>query len=264
MRFNILFIAILLLVSCNNKQKEQKSESSKITENKSQKLPNIYVVKHVFPSKDSLLISADLYEVDEKKPIVLLCHQAGYSRGEYIETAKKLNYLGYSCMAIDQRSGKEVNNTLNETAQRAKDKNLPTNYLDAKIDIEAAINYLYDYNGNQPILLVGSSYSASLAMLLGKDNPKVKAVAAFSPGNYFGQLKVSDNINDFNKPVFVTSSKSESIKLTEFVKDMNPKTLSLFVLENKEGIHGSRALWETTDGSNEYWNAFNEFLKIVD
>ena len=83
MRFNILFIAILLLVSCNNKQKEQKSESSKITENKSQKLPNIYVVKHVFPSKDSLLISADIYEVDEKKPLVLLCHQAGYSRGEY-------------------------------------------------------------------------------------------------------------------------------------------------------------------------------------
>ena len=53
----------------------------------------------VFQSKDGLEITADLYQVENPKLTILLCHQAGYSRGEYINTAKKINALGYSCMA---------------------------------------------------------------------------------------------------------------------------------------------------------------------
>jgi len=58
-----------------------------------------------FYAQDSVLVTADTYFIKDVAPTVLLCHQAGYSRGEYLETAKKLNALGYSCMAIDQRSG---------------------------------------------------------------------------------------------------------------------------------------------------------------
>jgi len=46
-----------------------------------------------------------------------------YSRGEYIDTAIKLNELGYSVMAIDQRSGNSANGILNETAKLANKKN---------------------------------------------------------------------------------------------------------------------------------------------
>ena len=56
-----------------------------------------------FYAKDSVIITADTYFLEDIKPTVLLCHQAGYSRGEYLKTAKKLNALGFSCMAIDQR-----------------------------------------------------------------------------------------------------------------------------------------------------------------
>lgn len=44
-----------------------------------------------FASKDGLLITADVYEVENAKGMLLLCHQAGYSRGEYNATAIKLN-----------------------------------------------------------------------------------------------------------------------------------------------------------------------------
>ena len=56
-----------------------------------------------FPSKDGITITADLYEIDSASPVILLCHQAGYSRGEYIESAKRLNKFGFNCLAIDQR-----------------------------------------------------------------------------------------------------------------------------------------------------------------
>lgn len=32
-----------------------------------------------FPSKDGLIITADLYEVENPTMVILLCHQAGYS-----------------------------------------------------------------------------------------------------------------------------------------------------------------------------------------
>ena len=100
--------------------------------------------KVTIPSKDSLPITADMYSVDESKPYIILCHQAGYSRGEYKEIATKLNKLGYNCLAIDLRSGGEVNGIKNETAAAALKKKKPQGYLDAEQDIVAALDYLYE------------------------------------------------------------------------------------------------------------------------
>ncbi|PHR70858.1 MAG: hypothetical protein COA67_07635 [Lutibacter sp.] len=265
----ILFYTLccFAFISCNTKERKPQNIIEKNTEvtveNDTIEVPNIFVVKTRFPSADGLLISADLYEVNGKKPIVLLCHQAGFSRGEYKDTAIKLNYLGYSCLAIDQRSGEIANEISNETAQRAKEKGLPTSYLDARQDIESAIDYLYDMNGNQPILLVGSSYSASLVLLIGKENEKVKAVAAFSPGEYLKGIKMSDKLQDYKKSVFVTSSKNEIQQI---------KGLKIGVTKGKlvhfepltDGIHGSRALWKSTKGNDKYWEAFEGFLDMFD
>ncbi|WP_452597189.1 serine aminopeptidase domain-containing protein [Pontimicrobium sp. MEBiC01747] len=214
-----------------------------------------------FPSKDGLLITADVYKVGDKPVSILLCHQARFSRGEYKDTALKLNALGYSVMAIDQRSGDSANNIINETAKLAKSKNLPTGYLDARQDIEAAIDYIYTNNGGRPILLLGSSYSASLSLLIANNNNKVKKVAAFSPGEYFKGVDIQGAIKDYNKPVFVTASNSETQALTTLVSKINGKYLYHYKPKEK-GIHGSRALWDTTDGSEGYWIAFKAFLDL--
>ena len=85
-----------------------------------------------FSAPDSLPICADLYALENKDaPWILLCHQAGYSRGEYRETALKLNAMGYSCMALDQRSGEQVNGVINRTAKEAKKRGWAQEYTDA-------------------------------------------------------------------------------------------------------------------------------------
>ena len=96
-----------------------------------------------FPSTDQLVITGDLYMAhEETAPFIVLFHQAGFSRGEYSELAPKLNNLGFNCLAIDQRSGEGVNGIKNETAARAKLKDLPQTYLDAMIDLEAAVEFV--------------------------------------------------------------------------------------------------------------------------
>src|SRR5437868_2803754 len=98
-------------------------------------------LKVSFPSKDSITIAADWYPVSENMPVILLCHQARFSRGEYSETALKLNKFGFNCLAIDQRSGNEVNGVVNETAAAAKRLNKSQTYLDAEQDMVAAVDY---------------------------------------------------------------------------------------------------------------------------
>jgi pimeloyl-ACP methyl ester carboxylesterase len=213
-----------------------------------------------FPSKDGLLITADLYEKDTTFIYILLCHQAGYSRGEYIETAQRLLQEGYNCLAIDQRSGKEANKILNETAKRAKEKDTGTDYKDAEQDILASIEWLYKKNGGKKIIVLGSSYSASLVLKIANKNEMVEKVVAFSPGEYIRGTSITLSSRDMDKPAFITSSRSEAESVKEIAKAIPTANLTLFIPES-EGIHGSRALWKSNPNSEEYWNALLPFLK---
>ena len=226
----------------------------------SQKCDNIKTI--TFPSKDNLTITADLYTTMKAKDFIVLCHQAGFSRGEYINTAKILQKMGYSALAIDQRSGNKANQIVNETHLEAKHKGLSTTYLDAKQDIEAAVDYAYKLNSDKPIILVGSSYSSSLVLLIATSNKKVKAVASFSPGEYLRGVNLASSIKNLKKPTFVTSSKSEINQTSNVVKFITPKYVTHFKPTVK-GVHGSRALWIETLGSDTYWKAFSGFLKNI-
>ncbi|MCF6182031.1 alpha/beta hydrolase [Lutibacter sp.] len=259
MRYLIILFS-LIFISCNYSKKPNQLNNKKTISKTVEVIQKKLFTKITFPSKDGLLITADFYEVESNKPMILLCHQAGFSRGEYRDTAIKLNKLGYSCLAIDQRSGNKANGVINETVLAAKKGNLPTNYLDARQDIEAAIDFLYHKNNNKPIILIGSSYSATLVLLIGDNSDKVKAIVAFSPGEYYKTIDVKNSIKDIEKPVFVTSSKKESKALTELISEINPKYVTQYIPE-EAGIHGSKALWKTTVGNENYWKAFTNFLQ---
>jgi dienelactone hydrolase len=214
-----------------------------------------------FPSKDGLMITADEYIDDEKMPYMILCHQAGYSRGEYINTASRFQKFGYNCLAVDLRSGKEANGITNETAALAAKKRKPTGYLDSEQDILAAIDYVYKKT-NKKVILVGSSYSASLVLKIAAGSDKVKAVLAFSPGEYFaGKLNVKEAVKLLDKPVFVTSSKAEAADVAALMKDVKNK--NQFTPSNP-GDHGSKALWKESNANyHEYWLALLMFMRGI-
>ena len=220
--------------------------------------------KITFYSSDSLKITADIYVAQDQAPYIILCHLSGLSRGEYLETAKKLLAAGYNCLALDARSGGEVFGVINETAVEARAHNKPTDFLDAEKDIEAAITYATHLSDGS-VALLGSSYSASLCLKIAAREPKVKVVLAFSPGEHFGsKLNLKTSIKDLNKPVFVTSSRKETQDVAVLIEGIRSKEVAHFVPEG-EGAHGSIALWERTSNHAEYWKemlAFlNKFLK---
>lgn len=215
-----------------------------------------------FPSKDGLLITADHYKINDISPVIILCHQAGYSRGEYLETAKELNKLGFNCIAVDQRTGGVVNGIKNETAALAKSKNKPSNYIDAEQDIIAVVDYAFQLYKKR-VILFGSSYSASLALKIGKENEKVAAVIAFSPGEYFDNLlNVGNTIAGLDKPVYATSSKAEAASVMQLLMRVK-SSQKVQYLPKGEGIHASRALWKDSPDNQEYWTSLKSFLASI-
>lgn len=234
----------------NSKAKEQEklSDSKKIT----------------FNATDGLEISGILYEANPNSPVILLCHMANRNKSEYIEIANKFNELGYTCLAIDQRSGGTNFGGINETFLKAKKKNLDTDYFSALIDIQAAINFLHK-KYNQKIILLGSSYSSGLALLEAKNNQKLKAVISLSPGNYYGEKvnPMATIVSKIKIPFLITGSKSEAKILSDSFKDIKFSDDKHFFAPKVNGMHGSMSLLKSTDGNETYWKAITNFLNTL-
>jgi Lysophospholipase len=273
----VIAVAILALLVPIHKSGETKTEEQTIQSTQedamepmntntpaSTQLPTKQTTTTVnFPTTDNLSVTADLYWTgDASAAFILLFHQANYSRGEYLEIAPKLNALGYNCLAIDQRSGGSVNGVVNETSKAAKAAGLETAYTDAYADLQAALNYVESTYAPKKLIVWGSSYSSSLALILASEHPnEIAAVLAFSPGEYFklDGKQVADYAAKITQPAFITSAKSEE-KSWRGIADQIKSAGSVFFVPKESGRHGSSALIDQTPNHAEYWTAVEGFL----
>lgn len=219
-----------------------------------------------FPAGDGVDIAANLYKMaPDTATFIILFHQAGWSRGEYLEIAPQLNAMGYNCMAVDQRSGKGVNGVDNITVQNARKAMKDTRYIDAYQDIEAAVDYAKQYHAKGKVIIWGSSYSSSLVLKYAGDNPNsIEAVLAFSPGEYFKSMgKPGDFIQSSAKnikcPSFITSARGEKGSWWKIHEVISTDTKAYYLPETT-GNHGSRALWQKFSDNGGYWEAVKAFL----
>lgn len=252
---SILLTCFILNTSCSSKSKEQTKHNCP---KKKEDCPELVE----FNSLDSLKISAHLYQIDDSSPVILLCHQARFNKFEYAGIAERLNKMGYNCMAIDQRSGGPIGDKQNLTYLRARKLNKSVDYIDAEPDIRASVLYLSD-KFKSKIILWGSSYSSTLSLYLAADMLEVSTVLSFSPGDYMADKKGSlvDVLKDFEKPMFLTSSKHEAKGVSQLLdKHKLTKNQIQFIPEGN-GHHGSRTLWINQIGGEEYWIAVALFLK---
>jgi dienelactone hydrolase len=217
-----------------------------------------------FSSRDGLTITADAYDAERPRGYVLLCHRSHFNRGEYRETGPKLAQAGYSCLAVDLRSGMKVLGVTNETYRRAKEQRLATGYLAAKPDVEAAIDHAYLRNGSAPVVLAGSSYSASLALLIAAEGSrKLRAVVAFSPGEHLKGIHLADQVHRIALPTLVLSSQAEAADTAALLRAVDPALVSQFT-PAETGAHGSRMLWTKTPGHQECWSSLLKFFGSLD
>jgi len=253
-------------------EQQQKQRAAQAGANAVQPVPDELAKKYpaqkvTFTASDKVVVTGNLYDLDKNKPVILLCHQAGYNKYEYADIAPKLNELGYNALAVDLRGGGTFAAHSNETVETATKKGQNVNGLNAEKDIAAAIDYL-NKKYNQEVIVWGSSYSSSFVLFAAAENKKVKASISFSPGDYFGNAKPSlaEVLPLLNKPFFITSSKREAAGVKNLLKNTTLKKGQIhFIPKNVDGAHGARVLWNGQDDNDaaEYWPAIKQFLNTL-
>jgi dienelactone hydrolase len=215
---------------------------------------------------DKVVVTADLYMPNpENATFIILYHQANYSRGEYIEIAPKLNALGYNCMAVDLRSGDEINGIENQTFKFADSLKMQTRYTDAYLDMKTSLSYIRNKYPTAKVILFGSAFSGSLALKMAGDNPAgISGIIAFSPGEYFSAFGWNRDIIQTSSsrikcPVFITSARSEEDQWRK-IYDAIPVQTKVSFLPTHDGKNGAKVLWSAFPESEEYWMALKNFL----
>jgi dienelactone hydrolase len=210
---------------------------------------------------DSVKVFAWHYAAsDAAKPAILLFHQAGSNHAEYSTIAPRLVAQGYHCLALDQRSGGKMWGVANRTADALGRE---ADYLSALKDLEAALAWPRTIGLPVRSIVWGSSYSAALVLLLAARHPDdVKAVLAFSPGEYLGEPHlVESNARNVHAPVFIDSAKDdEEITVARTLAQACHATQ---FIPGIAGVHGSSTLRgdRNPSGAAENWEAVNRFLK---
>ena len=209
---------------------------------------------------DKLNVKGTYYQAQNPRAIILLFHQAGSSKDEYATIAPRLVDMGYSALAIDQRAGGSMYGA-NETVQQMP-KGWANSMEDAAQDLEGALRWAEPFG--KPIILWGSSYSASLVIPLANTYPdEVKAVLAFSPGEYFSDKhRIGRAAGALTVPIFITSaSKPDEEAKAKAIADAVPDHLATLYVP-AAGVHGSSTLIaaKDPDGAKANWAAVTAFL----
>jgi pimeloyl-ACP methyl ester carboxylesterase len=170
---------------------------------------------------DGIVMTADLYRAplapdEAAKPVLVCMHMTGSSRGEYRTIAPKLVEMGLNVLAVDLRCGgageiadrrtKERSGTMNETWKMAMEKlGHPPSYVDAYPDVGEAVAWAHELFPDSRVGLLGSSFSASLALVYAAEHEsELDVVIALSPGEYMPPWSIAQKVRKLEVPAYIT------------------------------------------------------------
>jgi pimeloyl-ACP methyl ester carboxylesterase len=211
-------------------------------------------------AKDKTRVYASYYRALNNNPkIAILFHQADSNRMEYEPLLSTFHIAGFDTLTVDLRSGGDKWGFENTTVKRLGKS---TEYAEAYPDMEAALQYAIKRKYKE-IMLVGSSYSASLAIVLASQHPdKVVAVAAFSPGEYFPNKNwIKHAASKLNVPLFVSGATSEQQRVTEVLINTSGKDVTLSIPLNS--VPGA-STFRPDQNPEGYKSNQAEFAKFVE
>ncbi|WP_312765800.1 alpha/beta fold hydrolase [Epilithonimonas sp.] len=260
---NFYFILWIILVNCLYNC----STTVSISDNTFPEIPDAkyHNYKTVnFLASDELTIYADYYSGNGKRsPLIILYHQAGFSRGAFRNIAPRLVKLGFSVLAVDLRSGDMVNHVTNLTQKEAIKKGKSTAFLDVIPDLEASYHYAKNQLKAKKIIYWGSSFSGSLGFYMASKHPQdYKALIAYSPGEYFKveNKSISSFAKDVKIPVYIASARNEESAWKPIYNSLETKK-DFYLPSKTAGHHGTITLSSFYDDAEENWQAIIPFLQ---
>jgi pimeloyl-ACP methyl ester carboxylesterase len=164
-----------------------------------------------FASEDGAALSGDFYLAAPDAPAVVLVHRLFGDRSEFSPLVERLrrSQRRYSVLSFDLRG----HGASEEPAQKAKQKRGDTK-AELAGDVAAAIAQAIEKTGGRTrgVVLVGSSFGATLASMVCFDQPKVTALALISPGAAIRGLDLYRPYSEVrNLPTFIAGAEGDTV-----------------------------------------------------
>ncbi len=217
-----------------------------------------------FPASDGGTVHGTWFRAGEPaKAVILAFHQGGANGvAEYGPIAARLNREGYDVLAIDQRSGGDRFGGVNRTVEARGGE---AGFCEAAVDLEGALRFTREHEGDKPVVLWGSSYSAALVVRIAATAPEgVIAFLAFSPagGDPMAGCPPEEVLDRIQLPVLALWPRSEmeldwrAAQVERFGQHGHRTRVA------DPGVHGSSMLVEERVGApvEETWRVVLDFL----
>lgn len=224
------------------------------------------IVERVTLSRERKPLFMEFYAspTNATAPVLVLFHQGRSSKAEYRPIVPRLRARGYTCLAVDLSMGEICNGIQNLTAKTAFRRGRRIHYDDVLVDMLDAIDWARERCPGSKIVAWGSSYSASLSLVLAAAHPeRIDGVIALSPGEYFETEKsatwVRESIGALACPAYLAATEADAADLRALLAVL-PEGLTASSL-SPTSVRGSPALWEESAGFEACWEPLEAFLR---
>ncbi len=217
-----------------------------------------------FPAADGTQVFADVHRAASTPRLTLLLfHQGGGdARGEYAPIVPRLLSRSYDVITVDLRRGGDRFGHVNRTASSAQGEFA---YCDVMPDLEAALAFAGREGRAAPIVIWGSSYSATLVIHLAARYPDdIAGVLAFSPagGEPMQGCDPEPVVRDVRAPLLVVRPAREAAldHVHAQIEAFRAAGVDVRVVES--GSHGSSTLVPERAGEHTEatWSVVLDFL----
>jgi len=173
-----------------------------------------------FETADGFTLKGDLWRApDAKAPVAILLHQFNLDRRSFAALVPALRQQGFAVLALDQRGQGESKRQKSAAGERRIDvQALARDQVGAFVtagpdDVAAALAFLPTQGvPADRVVLVGSSYGCTVALLTAARQPAVHAVALLSPGaDYFG-VDALAAAKSYRGPLFAVAAEDDPVK----------------------------------------------------
>lgn len=144
----------------------------------------------VLQAQDGVHIAGAYVNADQPRAAAVLLHMMPATKESWSAFASRLSGLGIASLAIDLRG----HGASNHGPSGALDYRLFTEveHRAKRLDVEAALDWLRSRHPDAPLLAVGASIGANLALRAMADHDDVAAVLALSPGLDYRGVSTED------------------------------------------------------------------------
>ncbi|MBI5367207.1 MAG: alpha/beta fold hydrolase [Planctomycetes bacterium] len=162
--------------------------------------------------------------------VVILLHMLNRTRADWNELAPALQAAGFAVLSIDLRGHGQSLQV--DGKERTWQGFAAADFEAMRADVAAAKSYAAERAGaaGKPVILIGASIGANLALLDGADDAQVWAVALLSPGLDYKGLKTEEALGRYgDRPIFMAASADDesAAKSTDRLAELAAGELTL-------------------------------------